>query len=472
MEAANDGILDLTAAGSAPQGSICRMAGNQIAGKWLLSIIFVVMISAPLVALIFQGEDDRRDNERFERRPLAAAPAIRDLSDLKTLPELFDLWFADRFGFRLPLVKLQSRLRFELFGVAPRENILVGRDGWFFQGRGSQRIRGSEIAEYDVVTDLLGKVPFSEGELKRWKQVLEERNAYLKSRGIPYVFALAPSKALIYPEYLPPALARQRGLTRLEQLQEYLQRESSVPIVDLVAALRQAKKELGHSVPLYLKTDGHWNEVGAFFAYRAIMKKVAQLLPNSEVKIMAYEDFTLRYKRHWFHPGFASQMGFPIIEPFPFLAPLKGSLLDDVFYPGAVVKERSALGEQSRAIGSAPLDRAQKKGVSRVTGVKLVDSTGESARFTYAHNFGDPELETILIMGDSFIRKGFKFFAAHSRDLYRKRTDLEFSTLFLKIEDSTVQTPQVVIQEVCQGYIGRNPPVNPPDIGGQSSETN
>ena len=424
-------------------------------------IIFVLLITLPFILTFTQGSEIKLENERFERREMAEFPQVKSLHDLKEFPGSFDKWFSDNFGLRLWLVKLQSKLRFNVFGVSPRENIIVGQNGWYYQGKGAQRLRGTEITEYDTVTDLLGNVPFTEQELEKWRVVLEERQKYLADRGIAYLFAMAPSKALIYPENLPYHLQARIGKTRLEQLQEYLREKSTVNIVDLVQALKIAKREFGSDVPLFLKTDGHWNKVGAFVAYRAIANKASELLPDLELKVMKFDDFNLKYDKGWHHRSFASQMGFVVREDYPYLLPKKGNPLLRVFSSKTLLSGEEDLAEDAISVGSAPLSIAERKTTTRITGVRLQDKAGNGKKFTYAHNFGNPEMETILIMGDSYIAKGFEYFSAHARNLFRQRTELDFSTIFFNMDSESIKMPRIVIQEVCQGYIGKNAPFNP-----------
>jgi hypothetical protein len=87
---------------------------------------------------------------------------------------------------------------------------------------------------------------------------------------------VVPNKQTIYPEYLPDYLQKERGQSRLQQLMAYLKTHSDVSILDLSVALTDAKKR--HR--LYHLTDTHWNDNGAYVAYRAIMQRVGQWFPE------------------------------------------------------------------------------------------------------------------------------------------------------------------------------------------------
>jgi hypothetical protein len=118
-------------------------------------------------------------------------------------------------------------------------------------------------------------MPFTDAELAQWQQVLETRRAFLAAHGIPYVVVIPPDKQSIYPEHLPPHL-RTTSPARLDQLIAWLgQKKSPVRIVDLRPALLAAKT---HG-EIYRRTDSHWNDEGAYVAYREILEAIRKVLP-------------------------------------------------------------------------------------------------------------------------------------------------------------------------------------------------
>lgn len=65
--------------------------------------------------------------------------------------------------------------------------------------------------------------------------------------------------------------------SRMDQLISHLeQTHSPVQILDLRPALLEAKKHQ----QIYLKTDSHWNDYGAFIAYRVLLDAIKQALPG------------------------------------------------------------------------------------------------------------------------------------------------------------------------------------------------
>lgn len=359
--------------------------------------------------------------------------------------------FDDQFGFRKELITLQSYLTVQLFGDSPRDNVILGRDGWYFRGRGRQRLTDDTVQEYDYVSD--DTAESTTEDLFAWKQVLEERQNYLAERGIPYLFFIAPKKALIYPEHLPDSLRERQeknSPTFLERLNQFLATESSVPTIDLVSILRAAKLERP-SENLYLKTDGHWNSIGAFVAYQAVMERVQELLPETEISILQRQDFETEWKQDWAHQGFSQQLGFPIVEPFPKLLPLKGNPMRSSLLTS---KEWKRAAGNFRDFWLIPniLDHNKR----HIT-ASLSDSSGKPTNYTVALNRKGRPFSTMLLLGDSFLMKLFPFFSVHSTALLRLRSERDFPTQYFK---TNTPKPEIVIQEVSQRYLGVKAPQN------------
>ncbi len=143
---------------------------------------------------------------------------------------------------------------------------LTGKKGWFFLCNDTNGC----MEQYQ------GLKTFSEHDLQNFKRVLESRKQFYESQGVAYIFAVAPNKESIYPEFLPDEIEKSSEGTPFERLLAYMAANSDFEILDLSLALVAAKPH--HR--LYQKTDTHWNHIGAFAAYRAIMRKIRQVFPN------------------------------------------------------------------------------------------------------------------------------------------------------------------------------------------------
>ncbi|MCP4157897.1 MAG: hypothetical protein GY757_59860, partial [bacterium] len=174
----------------------------------------------------------------------------------------YTAYYNDNFIFRDTLVHSHLLFKFRCFGVSAVPKVIIGKEGWLFMGK-ENKTPGS--AGYFSSIQ-----PFTRLQLEQWRVALEERQKWLANRGIFYLFIPTPDKSIIYPEYLPDSLRPFYRRSRVDQLVQYLEKHSSVPVVKLKDALLAGKKENR----LYFKTDSHWNDYGACIAYGEIMKRV------------------------------------------------------------------------------------------------------------------------------------------------------------------------------------------------------
>jgi hypothetical protein len=129
-----------------------------------------------------------------------------------------------------------------------------------------------------MVEHYRGTLLFTPDQLQDWKTLLEQYRDWFAQRGIKFLFVVAPDKQSIYPEYLPSWMNKVSSETKLDQFFAYMKMHSTVDVLDL----RQTLLENRSMEPLYLKTDSHWNQLGAFFAYQRLVNELAvQLLPGA-----------------------------------------------------------------------------------------------------------------------------------------------------------------------------------------------
>src|SRR5258708_1367087 len=167
-------------------------------------------------------------------------------------------WLAERMG-RPREIYLRLKNGFDFVLGRSDAGISIGRS-WFLNGK-------SYVDEWC---------------LRRDRQVTETavapviaavfaiRNA-MEARGKPFIFLISPSKAAVFPEYLPSWCAPADRPRPYDALLAGL-KSANVPVVD------------GHGIALKVKAtqkwppfgrDGaHWNDVGQFYAVRALVSEL------------------------------------------------------------------------------------------------------------------------------------------------------------------------------------------------------
>jgi len=161
-----------------------------------------------------------------------------------------------------------------LADVATREQdkVAEGKDGWMFLVRDTNHVMHQHT----------GRLRFTPRQVEDWRYVLETRVAWLAARQIPYFFMVPPNTHAVYPEFLPDdvvPVAERPVLQLIGHLREAESKAALIyPVEELVAHKAQDL--------VYIKTDTHWNELGAFVAYKRLMREVGEV---AEVRDIEWE---------------------------------------------------------------------------------------------------------------------------------------------------------------------------------------
>lgn len=183
------------------------------------------------------------------------------LIPLRTLA-LDPFTIGENFYLRARLIALTSNLRLTL-GDRVFSKVLVGDDGWLVY-----------TAEGDL--DVYERTEsFTAEQLAQFQSNLDALTSRYAERGITLVVVVAPSKNTIYPERIPAEIPQFNGESKLDQVMNYLQARGETQLLDLRPALLQAKTER----EIYLATDTHWNDYGAYLAYSAIIGELNKEFP-------------------------------------------------------------------------------------------------------------------------------------------------------------------------------------------------
>ena len=245
----------------------------------IIAILFCLGICLPLIGMTNPEVDP--SYKITENREMAEMPGFT-LSTLEKFPTAFETYFNDNFGFRDFLIRLHNYYNYKVYNLSSTRKALVGKEGWLFYTGNS------------VIDDYQGQSSLSLNDLEKCKAVLEAKRAYLKSRGVEYLFVVAPNKQSIYPEYLPDGITKGENGTFLDQLVEYLKVNSDVPFLDLRAQIKSHKND---EYILYSKTDTHWNGLGAYYGYNAIASHVSTLFPSVKPRSFRKSEITKNLTR-------------------------------------------------------------------------------------------------------------------------------------------------------------------------------
>jgi alginate O-acetyltransferase complex protein AlgJ len=180
------------------------------------------------------------------------------------------------FRWRKSLIEMYTAFRFKIGDRLYSESV-VGKDGWiFYTGDRS-------MGEYQRTDS------FRKKKLSDLQKNLNRLDKDLRKKGITLIVVIPPDKSSIYPQYMPGEIPVVGEESRLDQFVEFMKLKGEVTVVDL----RQTLLNASRLQYVYFKTDTHWNDIGAYYGYREIMKSLSSNYPNLQPHPLS--DFEYRH---------------------------------------------------------------------------------------------------------------------------------------------------------------------------------
>jgi len=222
-------------------------------------IVFFVLALVPLVLFDHGGPGRLSAYGQLARAPFPD----------KFTPHVFRRmgdWFEDRLGLRNLLVEIGAQLNLGILRVSTNRNVLIGNDGWLFWS-------DYEKKPAVMMLDVQGELRLQSTEIRSINSNLHSIADAFARCGKTALITIAPNKQSIYGENLLPE--SKVFPSRLDDLLGKLDLSARSIILDAREPLRRAKGT--QRLPLYFKTDTHWNELGAFEVYREIVQRLERV---------------------------------------------------------------------------------------------------------------------------------------------------------------------------------------------------
>jgi len=296
------------------------MKKNAYIYQLITVIIFLVLIGFPLfqdITHVFTLKKLEGEN-----RAIAKFPTL-ELKRLNIFPSQFTAYYNDNFPFRALFFSFDYRL---FFKKSPLKEVIFGKEKWLFIDRYGKVYQGINVFPEDTIQFVVHK--------------LVNRKKIYDALGIKFYVAVAPTSYEIYSEYLPQYIKRV-AKTTTDRFCELMQ-TTDIPFIYFKEELLKNKT----SGLLYNKNDHHWNELGSFFAYKAIIERIKKDYPqiptydltdfeltpqyiktgniinmlDDKFKVLFDEDvaYDVRLKdscKSWYK---VKNVGYPCVEGFPY----------------------------------------------------------------------------------------------------------------------------------------------------------
>ena len=236
-------------------------------------VLFFALCAVPLVGRILGYE-----NTNAEKRALAQTPELFNEEGVNmAFTHEFDDYYSDNFAFRPDLVTLYAQLNAGIFAQSTSDQVIVGRDGWLFFT--------------PTLNDYVRVDTMSDDEIGRLVKTLAIEQAWLNSRGVDFIFTIAPNKSSVYGQYMPGRYIVSDARNNAEMLGDALF-GSGVNYVNMYDALGGGDEQLYH------KLDTHWNNTGALTAANALLGRLKELNPEFAYTPFDLDGYSVEYSWH------------------------------------------------------------------------------------------------------------------------------------------------------------------------------
>lgn len=186
----------------------------------------------------------------------------------------FENWFGEKIGFRGFLVKTDNQINFNLFreiSGSKNVNLVLGKDNWLYEKGYIDSYNNRDRVDYNF---LKKKVE----QLKLLQDKLAEDN-------IIFLLLISPSKAAVYPEYLPNNFIDNLMVFNRSNYQRLvsLLKKMGVNYFDSVDYLLRLKNN--YPFTLFVKGGTHWSYFGACKISSELISKLEQVSKKDLVNI-------------------------------------------------------------------------------------------------------------------------------------------------------------------------------------------
>jgi hypothetical protein len=244
----------------------------------LLVVFFLCVIALPGLGYICSPS---KDESIYEKRRLRQMPHLHmDYWSVKEFPWIFEGCFNDHIGLRSSMIRLHNRLKICVLHDRQLKAVVIGKDGWMFYD-------GAVNNDHEPMADYRG-LPTSRSIVLQWRNMMQKRAAWLAARNIRYILIAVPNKQLVYAQYMPGSFTRLGVLSPTDQVLAHLSDIPNLYIVDL----RPLFEAVANGPRIYPQTDTHWNQRGAFLAYKTVMDIVSGWFPSAAPHVAT--DFHVR----------------------------------------------------------------------------------------------------------------------------------------------------------------------------------
>ena len=184
---------------------------------------------------------------------------IKDIDEFQTLLKQYENILVKN-GIIRHSKNLTTRIKFLISGKVISNSVFDGKEKWLFY---------SSKNDGHLINDYKGKNHPSNKKLEEMKNNLISNFTILKNRGIKFIVFVAPNKGKIYSRYFPDNFIIAEETTTDYVVKQMQSSKFDFPVIYPYKELL----EYSQKYQIYYPRDTHWNQLGAYIGFRALLKE-------------------------------------------------------------------------------------------------------------------------------------------------------------------------------------------------------
>jgi hypothetical protein len=255
--------------------------------KKVFIIIVTFIFITPSVFNFINLADKTNENRNLKPRPdfsfnnieNSGNPFIAAYYEVINYKDEYDKYYTSNFSLKKPLFKPYYFIQKNILHKNPLpEKVVNGKDGWMFLGDSYS----------NVISESRGLLKFNEKQVNLIRKNVLSATNYLKENDIFYYLAIAPNKHSIYGDKL--FNTNYNGETKKTQVHNALS-NYNLKLIDLGKGFDEIEEQL------FFKTNTHWNDLGAYYGYKNLMKTIKREFKN--IKSVSLNEVDIETKISW-----------------------------------------------------------------------------------------------------------------------------------------------------------------------------
>lgn len=181
------------------------------------------------------------------------------------------------FGFREVLIPLYNQYLWDFYRMSSNKTVKVGQDEWLFGWDDvANYYQGAKYLSDDKKKSSKSQLDLEAKRMYKVQHILEEYNIFV-------FVSLLPSKAFVFPEYLPKNPDPEREPFHAIDYYPQVFDSLGVNYINVEKIFEEQKGQVDY--PLFPKTGMHWSHIAAEYAFDTIMRYIEDA---SHLKLLHY----------------------------------------------------------------------------------------------------------------------------------------------------------------------------------------